>query len=216
VAACISLLFAGMPGLACPCNEIPKPDPQKKSGPVTPESIAFTRSADYRKEFAAAIAGAKQAVLQHLNEAKPAVVADIDETILDNREEFQSHPDFKWSEFDQWVQQANAPTLKPTADFLACARKQGCAVFLITGRPESERAATIQNLVRRGVAYDGLYMRPGGDIKGLAEDIKSNWRKQIENMGFHIVTNIGDQNSDLYGGFSIDCEKLPNKMYYIP
>lgn len=183
---------------------------------MSAEAIAFSHSAEYRKQFAAAIDGAKQAVLDHLSDPKPAVVADIDETILDNREEFASHPDFKWSQFDQWIQKANAPTLKPTADFLAWARKQGCAVFLITGRPEADRAATIQNLVRRGVVYDGLYMRPGADIRGLAEDIKSNWRKQIEDMGFHIVTNIGDQDSDLYGGFSMDCEKLPNKMYYIP
>lgn len=214
VAACFSL--SAVSAGACPCSEIPKPEAAKGPNVASKDSIAWTHSAQYRKEFAAAITGAKQAVLEHLSDPKPAVVADIDETILDNREEFETHPEFKWSEFKQWIQKADAPALKPTVDFLSWARKQGCAIFLITGRPEVDRAATIQNLVRRGVVYDGLYMRPGGDLKGLAEDIKSNTRKQIESMGFHIVTNIGDQYSDLYGGFSMDCEKLPNKMYYIP
>lgn len=183
---------------------------------VREQGLTFTHTAAYRTEFANAINNARRAVLEHINDPRPAIVADIDETILDNREEFATHPEFKWAEFEKWIQQANAPALKPTADFLAWARKQGFAVFLITGRPEHDRAATIQNLVRRGVAYDGLFMRPGDEPKGLAEDIKTAFRKQIEDMGFRVVVNIGDQNSDLYGGYSVDCEKLPNKMYYIP
>lgn len=34
-------------------------------------------------------------------------------------------------------------------------------------------------------------------------------------MGFKIVVNIGDQVSDLVGGYALDCEKLPNKMYFV-
>jgi predicted secreted acid phosphatase len=212
VAAC--LLIAPM-AMACPCSEIPKPDPNKPEL-VRDAGIKYTYTAEYRKQFADAIADARKAVVEHMNEARPAVVADIDETILDNREEFETHPDFKWAEFERWMQKADAPTLKPTADFLGWARKQGFAVFLITGRPEHDRAATIQNLVRRGIAYDALYMRPGDDMKDVAEEVKTAWRKKIEDMGFKVVVNIGDQFSDLYGGYSIDCEKLPNKMYYIP
>jgi predicted secreted acid phosphatase len=213
-------VFLGVAGTtsgatACPCSEIPKPDAK---GPelVKDAGITFTHTAEYRKQFAEAIAGARRAVAEHRGEPRPAVVADIDETILDNREEFLTHPDFKWDEFQKWIDRADAPTLKPTADFLAWARKQGYAVFLVTGRPAHDRAATIQNLVRRGVAYDGLYMRPGDEMKDVAEQIKTGHRKNIEDMGFKVVVNIGDQVSDLYGGYSIDCEKLPNKMYYIP
>jgi acid phosphatase len=143
-------------------------------------------------------------------------VADIDETILDNREEFSSHPDFKWSEFEAWMQRAEAPLLKPTADFLSWARGQGYAIFLVTGRREKDRAATIQNLVRRGVDYDGLYMRPDNYKGAAAEVMKTAHRDSIEKMGFKIVVNIGDQFSDLYGGKAEECVKLPNKMYYIP
>jgi hypothetical protein len=34
-------------------------------------------------------------------------------------------------------------------------------------------------------------------------------------MGFKIVVNIGDQDSDLAGGFALDGEKLPNKLYFV-
>jgi predicted secreted acid phosphatase len=85
---------------------------------------------------------------------------------------------------------------------------------LITGRPESDRKPTILNLVRDQVSYDGLYLRDhhGGPP---AEEYKTAVRQQIEKMGFKIVVNIGDQFSDLAGGYSLDCEKLPNKMYFI-
>ncbi len=207
--------FMQMPtALACPCAEIPKPEAK---GPAVDRAagIKFTHTQTYTEEFDKAIASAKAALLEHEEEERVALVADIDETILDNRQEFENHPAFKWSEFAKWIAKADAPLLKPTADLLSWARSHGYAVFLITGRPEEDRASTIENLVRRGVAYDGLYMRPKGN-DGLAEVMKTAHRKSIEDLGFKIVVNIGDQYSDLYGGNSIDCEKLPNKMYYIP
>lgn len=213
VATALSLLFAA-PSIACPCSEIPKPDAKAPELDRT-AGIAYTFTPQYRREFSNAIAEARQAVLRQPKAPRLAIVADIDETILDNRQEFQTHPDFKWSDFESWMQRAEAPLLKPTADFLSWSRSRGYAIFLITGRPEKDRAATIENLVRRGVDYDGLYMRPKGDDE-LAEDMKTAHRKTIEDMGFKIVVNIGDQFSDLYGGRSIECIKLPNKMYYIP
>lgn len=214
VSALFTITF-NLAAFACPCSEIPKPD-AKAPDLNRAAGIAFTRTPEYRKEFNAAIASARKAVLAHKGEGLVAVVSDIDETLLDNRLEFERHPDFKWSEFAAWIKAAEAPTLKPTADFLQFARDNGYAVFLITGRPEHDRAGTIQNLVRRGIAYDGLFMRANNNPSGPAELMKTPYRKQIEDMGFKVIVNIGDQFSDLYGGYSVDCEKLPNKMYYIP
>lgn len=216
VAAILTSSICGIAASACPCSQIPKPEAK---GPDydRAEGIAFTRTAQYRKQFSDAIAAARKAILEHQGDGgRLAVVSDIDETLLDNRLEFERHPEFKWSEFAAWINEAKAPTLKPTADFLRFARQHGYAIFLITGRPEHERAGTIQNLVRRGIAYDGLFMRSNNNPSGVAEVMKSAYRKQIEDMGFKVIVNIGDQYSDLYGGHSVDCEKLPNKMYYIP
>lgn len=197
----------------CPCSEIQKPTAPAQ--PIDEQAgLQFTHTEEYTKEFNAAIEGARQAITKHLGEPKIAVVADIDETLLDNRPFFVDHPHSD-SHFRSWIVQSAAPPLKPTAELLSWARDQGCAVFLITGRSENERLPTIENLLKQHIAYDGLYMRQNGD-KRLAEVMKTEHREAIERMGFKIIMSIGDQISDLYGGHAEDCEKLPNKMYFIP
>lgn len=182
--------------------------------------LAFSKTSEYKREFDAAIDGAYQAVKIYMGKpdlrgkVRPAIVADIDETLLDNRDHFRRHKEFNWPEFEKWIYEAKAPVLDRTADFLAWSRKNGCAIFLVTGRHEGLRAPTIANLVHNRVAYDGLLMRPKGDQRG-AEPVKSALRDSIEKMGFQIVVNIGDQYSDLSGGHAIDCEKLPNRIYFV-
>ena len=143
-----------------------------------------------------------------------AIVSDIDETLLDHRPWMKTHPDFNWVEFLKWFDEAKAPKLQRTASFLKWARNNGFAIFLVTGRNEQSRRGTIINLVRQGIAYDGLMMRPNNDERA-AEEVKVPHRKAIEAMGFEIVVNIGDQFSDLSGGHAIDAEKLPNRLYFV-
>jgi len=180
--------------------------------------LEFTHTAEYRKEFSKAVSDAKafckQYLAEHPGARNLAIISDIDETLLDNREQFQNHDKFVWDEFETWIRQARSPLLKETAEFLSWARKNGFAVFLVTGRPERDRLYTIENLVSHGVSYDGLYLRPERSDEP-AEFYKTPTRKSIEDKGFTIVANIGDQWSDLVGGSSLDCEKLPNKIYFI-
>lgn len=208
------LVTSATSATGCPCSEIAKPA-ESDASVNTKLGLDFSHTAKYRKEFAAAVAGARSACKRHLGESNVAVVADIDETLLDNRPEYARNSEFQWSEFANWINSAQAKTLRPTAQFLAWARKKGFAVFLITGRTEDVRRGTIENLVKQRVSYDALLMRPLNDER-RAEDAKIAHRQYIESLGFKIVTNIGDQYSDLYGGHSEDCQKLPNKMYYIP
>jgi predicted secreted acid phosphatase len=199
---------------ACPCSEIPHP--QSTAPKMDAQAgVRFMDTPQYKAEFDAAIAGARAACEKHKGEANLAVVADIDETLLNNRPEFEKHPNSTWPQFNVWIKQSSAATLKPTAEFLAWARDQGYAIFLITGRDEKLRRPTIVNLVRDGVGYDGLYMRANDDHRA-AELMKTAYRQQIERLGFKIVVSIGDQYSDLFGGHAEDCEKLPNRIYYIP
>jgi 5'-nucleotidase (lipoprotein e(P4) family) len=202
---------------ACPCNEIPKPAADVPAMDRV-EGAKYIGTEGYRHEFDQAIAGARAACQRHLGEPNVAIVSDLDETLLDNSSLENQHAatndEFK-AKFRQWVAQGSAPTLKPTADFLAWARDNGYAIFFVTGRRERERRATIENLLRDKIAYDGLYLRANNDNRS-AEDVKTDMRKDIEEQGFKIIVSIGDQYSDLYGGYAEDCEKLPNKMYYIP
>jgi hypothetical protein len=45
---------------------------------------------------------------------------------------------------------------------------------------------------------------------------KSGTRAHIEATGAKIVLNVGDQFSDLEGGYGLRPVKLPNPMYYLP
>lgn len=214
ISALIVSLFSTAACWACPCGEVTlHPEEQFKDNPAA--GIEFSHTEAYKKDFQTAIANARAAAEKFVGKPNCAIVFDIDETLLDNRQFFIDHKEFKWAEFNVWVEEARAPNLPETAEFLSWARQKGFAIFLITGRMEKDRRGTIKNLVKNGIAYDGLYMRPDGN-HSPAKDVKTPLRVNIENMGFQIVANIGDQWSDLAGGHAEDCEKLPNRMYFVP
>ena len=181
--------------------------------------LKFTDTPAYKREMDDAVDAARKFCVDYQNKHEDAknlaVVFDIDETILDNRPFLRSKTDINPKEFFAWVAKGDDPPLEPVALLNEWARANGFAVFLITSRYEELRLPTIMNLVKAGIAYDGLYMAPNGYL-GPAEAVKTAHRKAIEDMGFTIVENVGDQDSDLVGGYSLDCEKLPNKMYFVP
>jgi hypothetical protein len=211
---------AQMPGTAggaygCSCKEILKPPSADRADNIE-KGLEFSHTAEYTKQFETAIAQARAAAEAHKGEKNVAIVSDIDETLFDNRPYYEKHTkDFNWEDFFVWMKEGDSPLLQKTADLLSWARDNGYAVFLVTGRHEDARVGTTESLVRRKVAYDGLYMRKVGDNR-RAEDFKSEVRNNLEQSGFKIIVNIGDQVSDLYGGHAEQCVKLPNEMYYIP
>jgi hypothetical protein len=90
-------------------------------------------------------------------------------------------------------------------------------VFFITGRPASipifgER--TEENLTAAGYSgWAGLVLKPA-DATGTVA-YKSSARGDIEADGYRIVLNVGDQDSDLKGGYADKAYKLPNPFYFI-
>ncbi len=209
-----------MPVSALPSDDV-KPPPLHEKEYGNQVGIEFSKTAEYKKETDKAIDDAYATCKKYLadhekdpSRGKPAIVSDLDETLIDNRPHFAKTPNFSWPAFESWIKKADAPLLPRTAEFLQWARKKGFAIFFITGRREGLRADTIANLIKREVAYDGLLMRKDDD-RGGAEAVKVPLRKSVEKMGFKIIVNIGDQWSDLKGGHAEDCEKLPNKIYLV-
>ncbi|MDA2919845.1 hypothetical protein MYX76_10190 [Desulfobacterota bacterium AH_259_B03_O07] len=79
------------------------------------------------------------------------------------------------------------------------------------------RAATEKNLKSVGYTeWDGLFLKPNNYDKKSVNPFKSSTRKKIEEKGYTIVVNIGDQFSDLAGGYAERVFKLPNPYYFIP
>jgi predicted secreted acid phosphatase len=148
---------------------------------------------------------------------KPALVLDIDETSLDNYPCLNQSGGIPYSAvpYAVCVVAYDAPAIKPVRSLFRLAKDLKVKVFFITGRPEAIRAGTLQNLKAAG--YKGRYeliLQPAGYNDPSTVPYKSGARKQIEQRGFTIVANVGDQQSDLKGGYSERTYKLPNPIYF--
>jgi hypothetical protein len=97
------------------------------------------------------------------------------------------------------------------------ARALNVTVFFITGRPESQRAATERNLQAAGFGgYARLNLVPPGAHFASAADFKAPIRAGIEQAGYTIIANMGDQPSDLLGGHAERKYLLPDPFYRVP
>jgi predicted secreted acid phosphatase len=147
---------------------------------------------------------------------KPALVLDIDETSLDNYPCLNKKDGIPYDAavYAGCVVAYDAPAIRPVRALFTLARKLKVKVFFITGRPEALRDGTLRNLKSAG--YKGKYelvLQPPGYNDPSMVPYKSGARKQIQRRGFTILANVGDQRSDLQGGYSERTYKLPNPIY---
>ena len=84
----------------------------------------------------------------------PAVVVDIDETVLDNvplnARDILTNQVYSYDRWNTWVDQAKAQALPGAVEFLQAADKKGITVYYITNREHSQVQATVNNLRLRG------------------------------------------------------------------
>ncbi|VVN14728.1 Lipoprotein E [Pseudomonas fluorescens] len=89
-----------------------------------------------------------------LNGLPPAVVVDIDETLLDNvplnARDVVNNQIYSYDRWNTWVDQAKAQALPGSVAFLQAARQKGIKVYYLTNREHSQVAATVKNLRLRG------------------------------------------------------------------
>jgi len=167
------------------------------------------------------ITGEAATYLRQLNPAakKQAVVFDIDDTVLSTWPEIHDN-DYGYNSnvFDTWVLKANAKPIVPVHDLYTVAKKRGFAIFFVSGRGEALRAATEKNLRAAGYdEWDGLFLRPLTYNDPSIVSFKASERKRIsEELGYTIVLNVGDQESDFIGGWCEKCCKIPNPAYFLP
>ncbi|HWA25567.1 MAG TPA: HAD family acid phosphatase [Lacunisphaera sp.] len=194
------------------------------------EVYRYINSGEYHKDLGAVALKATKYLAKRLNKpAKPgeklAVVFDIDETTLSNIPHMMAN-DFGYVApvWHRYIGSAQAKAIVPVQVVYDMAIRGGIAVFFITARKESERAATERNL--RDVGYEtwnGIYFMADEDpdaspVAKASEPVrlfKTRIRKQLVNEGYTIILNIGDQNSDLAGGFAKKTFKLPNPIYKV-
>lgn len=159
-----------------------------------------------------------KAQLKNSNNKKPAIVLDIDETSLTNYADMIKL-DFggSYQDIRMYEDMGSDDAIKPTLKLYQFAKAHNVAVFFLTGRFENERAATAENLKKVGFNnWDGLILRYGDYKKAPAAVYKTAMRKHLTEEGYNIILTMGDQESDIRGGYAAKGFKLPNPYYYIP
>lgn len=158
---------------------------------------------------------------------RPAIVLDIDETSLSNWPAYRANG---WARIVNgpcavdagpcglraWQEMGRSAALKPTLALATRAKRLGVAVFFITGRPPALREATERNLREQGYIWDEVVLLPPNAKFTSAVDFKSPERRKIADRGYTILLTMGDQESDLKGGYAERTFKLPNPVYFLP
>lgn len=189
------------------------------------EVKAYHDSGLYIKEIDKAIAPAAAYIIQraqdnakHEKPQKLAIVLDIDETSLSNYKGLIDRDfGFNLNAFNREIMASDARAITPVLSFYRTALQHNIAVFFVTGRPQSALLATQKNLKSEGFKeWKGLYLRPNTYKQPSNIPFKVQARKAITEQGYTIIASVGDQASDLTGGYAEKTYKLPNPYYFVP
>lgn len=193
----------------------------------------------YAKDLARIDAAAKKHVdraarkVLHKGE-KPAVVFDIDDTLLLSLDyEKKTNYTYNATTWAEYVNKADRPAVLGSPELARYAEEKGVEVFYNSGLSEAQRSAAVENLkkVGAGVNLDADHMflkdkaNPPSYLGACATpgtwncttvQYKSGTRKHIEDdLGYEIIASFGDQYSDLEGGYAGRTYKLPNPTYFV-
>ena len=214
----LSVLLALIAGLALPASQFAVEPANLNTAKY--EVYRYISTGEYARDLNAAALKANKYLARRLSQpAKPgekrAIVLDIDETTLSNLPHMMAQ-DFGYlpAVWQRWVASGQAKAIIPVQVGYDMAVHANIAVFFITARKESDRPGTERNL--RETGYDTWTK-----IYFMSEDpqpvrvYKTGIRRQLVAEGYTIIANIGDQESDLAGGYAERTFKLPNPFYIV-
>ena len=135
----------------------------------------------------------------------PAVVLDVDETVLDNSEseernvrEGAVYSEARWAE---WCNERRATPIPGALEFTRAAAAKGVTVFYVTNRDRALEQATRDNLAKYGFPLD-----PGRDTV-LTRAERPEWassdkssRRAMVAQDFRILLLVGDDFGDFVAG----------------
>jgi predicted secreted acid phosphatase len=173
---------------------------------------------------------------------KKAILFDVDDTTLATYNyEVASNWKYDSTSNADYVNNLKFPAVPGMVALAKQAADEGYRVIFLTGRPATQEAVTLANLEKvgydtasalpdatEGGGSDGIFTKPAladypsylvakcGAASCNTDEYKSATREYIESLGYEIVANFGDQDSDLSGGFEDRTFKLPNPSYFLP
>ncbi|MNM52112.1 Lipoprotein E precursor [compost metagenome] len=133
----------------------------------------------------------------------PALIIDIDETLLDNvplnaRAILKDRP-YDYEAWYQWVDRAKAPALPGAVDFLQTAAQRGVTPYYLTNREPGQEQATLENLRRAGFPIDSSaqILTAGTAIGGCqASGSDKTCRRHWVGTQARVLMQLGDSFGD--------------------
>jgi acid phosphatase len=135
----------------------------------------------------------------------PAIIMDIDETVLDNSffiaRLIHAGAEYSESSWREWIEEASAASVSGAIDFIAFAQARAVTVFFVTSRDRGDEEATRTQLRSAGVSLpedkDTVLMR--GERKEWGLDKVS--RRQFIARSYRVLLLIGDDLGDFTSGY---------------
>ena len=134
----------------------------------------------------------------NFSDKPPAIIVDVDETVLDNSAHQArailggfSYPT-GWLE---WGNEVSAPAVAGVKDFLNYADSKGVTIFYVTNRVSELRKATIENIIKLGLPFDeraNPLMMKGENGWGS----EKTSRRTLIAEKYRIILMAGDQITD--------------------
>jgi acid phosphatase len=142
-------------------------------------------------------------------ELPPAIILDVDETVLDNSYyEVRGIIDktgFDPETWNSWVREMEAEAIKGAAELTSQADEMGIAVFYITNRSADVQAATEQNLRDEGFPVaEGSVMSNGGQPDWTSA---KTVRRQLVANDHRVLMLFGDDLNDFVPARGISIEQ---------
>ena len=164
-------------------------------------TIAVVRDVSVRQEY--------EAKLRHLSfhdaltGLAPAVILDVDETVLDNSP-YQARLVRSGTQYDEatwasWVREEAAHALPSALEFTRFAASHGVQVIYISNRDQSLDQATLDNLREQGFPVSGpeAFLGLGVHVSGCQQvGSDKSCRRQLVAQKYRILMQVGDQIGD--------------------
>ena len=133
----------------------------------------------------------------------PAVIMDIDETVLDNSS-YQARlvrdgVEYNEVTWDQWVTEKKAQPLPGVVDFARTATAKGVTILYLSNRAEHLQAATLENLRAVGmpVKDESVFLGLGTFVADCEQNgSEKNCRRQLAGRSYRVLMQFGDQLGD--------------------
>lgn len=130
--------------------------------------------------------------------SQPAVILDLDETVLDNSAftgwQIENDEPFSYDSWAKWTAFAEALEVPGAGDFLRLADSLGVTLFYVSNRDTSALQETIQNMER----FNMPQLKPEHFLLKTNTSGKEDRRAEIEGRGYEVVLLIGDNLGDFH------------------